>query len=125
MQIHIRLTDEEVDTISQLVEGDSITEKITNYIRSPLVKKEILKTELNKCKTRMEFLKKELEKNVFEDMKNIPAPELKFLQDSSAIIEQNGETFVYGRCEAYNYQFKKKLSPKEFKLLLYETKNGK
>jgi len=124
MKIHVELPDEQMELISKMVEGGSNTEKVRNFITSQLITKKALENAIEFKKAELKHLHNALKTNIFEDLVNLPKEERDYLQETIGLIDTKGEKYVYGRCKAYNNMFNNKLSVKEFRLLIYEMKNG-
>ena len=121
--LHIRMPEERLEIIDQIMEGKNITEKARNFMNSEYIDFAIMEFEIKKCEARLKLLKETFKKNIFHDIKNLPKEEEGFLNLATNILNKNPE-FILGQKNLYNKNFNKNISIKEFKLLLYELKNG-
>ncbi len=104
------------------MEGKNTTDKIRNYINSDYLSKEFILAERERLLLKIKHIDELLESNPFYSRSALTEPEKEFLKLAIEKIEKNPE-YVYGQKEAYNKEFKKRYTAKEFELLLYKLKD--
>ena len=122
--ITIRLSDEVYAWIDINCEGNNISEKVRDFLSSVFFQKKYLESRKEQLKSQIREIDAKLKDNLFSEFYKFPKEEKEFLLDAFDKIEEN-PNFLVGQSNLYNTNFHKNLSLKEFRLLLYEVKNGK
>ena len=130
VQIHLRLPDDVVIMIDNLMEGANTTDKVKNFICSNVIGREMLLLERERCNSKLKYIKDALDKNPFYRENILSKEENQFLTDTLDALNRSPDfkkspSFFSGRSKIYNHQFAQSITSKEFELLLYRFKENK
>jgi len=120
--VHIEIPDDIIDRIDNAIEGKNVTDKVRNYINSDYLSKEFILAERERLLLKLKHIDKLLKENPFYSRSALTEPEKEFLKLAMDKIKKNPD-YIYGQKEAYNKEFNKRYTLKEFELLLYKFKD--
>lgn len=128
IQLHIRLPEDVVESIENIMEGDNTTDKVKNFICSNIIGRDNLLMEKDKLNLRLKHIEKSLAENPFYAENKLSGPESNFLNETLETMKNNPQqfkgspSFIIARKNSYNEKFLKSITSKEFELLLYKFK---
>ena len=121
--VSLRLDTNLLNYIDEVYEGNSISDKIRECVCSNLYHRKYLEKQKLELEHRLEFINKKLEENIFET-KQLSEAEKTMLLETIELLKTRPEILV-PRHNLYNGEFNKKITMSDFKLLMYELKEGK
>lgn len=124
--MHIRLPEEVVEAIENVMEGANRTDKVKNFICSNIIGRETLELEKDKCLAKIKYIDQALKDNPFYGKEIFSEEEKTFLEETLDILGKpqfkKSPLFFTARKNMYNEKFSKAITTKEFELLVYRFK---
>ncbi len=122
--ITIRIDQQIYDSILECYDGKNFQEKARQYIGSYYWNKQRLQELKEEYQLKIKQIDKHLKNNFFENKTLISQQERTMLLETNELLIKRPEILI-ARKDLYNGEFNKNISLTDFKLLLYEIKEGK